>query len=614
MMARALLRGGSLWLAVVVILLDPGPWPRADQLVTAQPGAIAAQMPQAPSYQLLTNPSLESYDPPYGQFEGVNDQVASGWQRFWYDGPEPHWMDTRVFASSHLGGGWVERMADETSQMILSTEPYTAGLWQQVGGLTPGVGYGFHAAMLTIFQTSAQEPVHGTMIKEVGLDPSGGTDPRSPQVVWSELSGQDQEWQVSLSTAAYAQATTMTVFMRVTSPHPAGAWPFLNQSFLDSAILARTATVAATSPPVSHAESFEVLWDNAVPSPGDGIRVVRYDVQWLDEAEGIWHEWLTWTEDLAATFTGQRGHRYRFRARAWQRYPNGAHLPSPYQAEGDTETAVGAELTGHVLDSQERAVAGATVTVPETGQTAVSGPDGGFALALAPTSEPRSVVVSHAGWLAPPPVYGLTPTPMATMTVTWTLRPRDDAVTNGDFESGLEGWWATAGSAEGVPEPVHTGHGAAMLTRGMASELGLEPSLTLAAGLSQTVTLVDAWAPALSFWYRAEGTGEDGDLEVVLTVEKQTDGPAGISTEVAGPVAAEISTRVLTPPLQTDSRWHHFWALVDPPRAAFDGTVTADFRLGDQSSGEPLEVFVDEVSVGSTPGGPWGIYLPRVVR
>jgi len=248
-------------------------------------------------------------------------------------------MDTRVFASSHLGGGWVERIAGETSQMILSTEPYTAGLWQQVSGLTPGVGYGFHAAMLTIFQTSAQLPVPDTMIKEVGLDPTGGTDPRAPQVVWSEPSGQDHGWVVILSTAAFAQATTMTVFMRVTSPYPAGEWPFLNQSFLDSAILARTAQVSATSPLVTSREDFQVRWDNAVPSPEAEIRA--YDVQWQDEAEGVWHEWFTWTTDLAATFDGEWGHSYRFRARAWQRYPNGAHLPSPYSAEGDTRTVVG---------------------------------------------------------------------------------------------------------------------------------------------------------------------------------------------------------------------------------------------------------------------------------
>ena len=33
------------------------------------------------------------------------------------------------------------------------------------------------------------------------------------------------------------------------------------------------------------------------------------DVQWLDETEGIWHDWITETKDLlAAPFTGEQGH------------------------------------------------------------------------------------------------------------------------------------------------------------------------------------------------------------------------------------------------------------------------------------------------------------------
>jgi hypothetical protein len=155
-----------------------------------------AAAPDSPEYQLLTNPGVESYAPPYGQYEGVACQVATGWERFWYDGPEPYWMDTREFADG-FGTGWVERIEGETSQMVLATEPYTAGIWQQVDGLTPGVGYGFHAAMLTIFQTSAQDPVHGTMIKQVGMDPTGGIDPQAPSVVWSEADDHDQgPWDV----------------------------------------------------------------------------------------------------------------------------------------------------------------------------------------------------------------------------------------------------------------------------------------------------------------------------------------------------------------------------------------------------------------------------------
>ncbi|MEJ2212065.1 MAG: hypothetical protein P8129_23945, partial [Anaerolineae bacterium] len=345
--------------------------------------------------------------------------------------------------------------------MIVGTEPYTAGLWQQVGGLTPGAGYGFHAALLTIFQTSAQEPVPGTMIKEVGLDPSGGTDPQAPQVVWSEPNDRDHGWDVRRVTAAFSEAPTMTVFVRFTSLYPSGGLPLLNQSFVDSAIMAQTASVSAVSPAVSDSDSFQVRWDNALPSPQGEIR--WYDVQWLDEAEGAWHDWLTETDLLSATFQGQWGHRYRFRARAWQRYPNGAHLFSPYRAEGDSQTWVIPELRGQVWGPWGGALPGATVVVSETGQTAVSDAGGAFVLRLNPPLDSVSLAVSHPTWQAPPPRYDVSTAPTATLALTWTMRPAAGAVTNGDLEQGLAGWSATPGAARAVSDTVHTGRGAAVL-------------------------------------------------------------------------------------------------------------------------------------------------------
>ncbi len=360
----------------------------------------------------------------------------------------------------------MERIEGQTSQMILATEPYTAGLWQRVTGLTPGVGYGFHAALLTIFQTSAQPPVHGMMIKQVGMDPTGGIDPQAPTVVWSEPDGHDQgPWDVQRRTAVYAEAPTMTVFIRVASPHGSGGLPYLNQSFLDSAILARTPVVTATSPLTSPVPTFTVRWDNALPAPGGDLR--WYDLQWLDEAEGTWRDWLTTTYSVTAPFVGERGHVYRFRARAWQRYTNGAHLYSPYRPEGDTVTYIaGPKLIGWVLSFEEEPLLGATVAVSGTTYATASGPGGRYELVLPAASGPLTFTVSHAAWLAPPPLYGLRFGPTETVEFTWTLRPPDDAVVNGQFESDLVGWSLLA--ADGltptvVTEPVHTGYGALAL-------------------------------------------------------------------------------------------------------------------------------------------------------
>jgi hypothetical protein len=605
------LAGGGLLLAVLLVFLAPwapgrparaGDTPRLPGAAYRSPGNASS-----PAYQLLTNHGLELYDPPYGQYEGADCQVASGWQRFWYDGPEPHWIDCQVFAESPLGGGWVEAIEGDTSQMIVATEPYTAGLWQRVGGLTPGVGYGFHAALLTIFQTSAQPPVPGTMIKEVGLDPTGGTDPRAPQVVWSEPNDQDHGWDVKRVTAAFSEAPTMTVFVRFTSPYPSGGLPLLNLSFVDSAILAQTAEVAAVSPAVSEGESFEVRWDNAVPSPQGEIR--WYDVQWLDEVEGVWHDWRVRTDELAAPFEGQWGHRYRFRARAWQRYPNGAHLFGPYRAAGDTQTWVIPELRGEVWNAWGEGLPGATVVVSETGQTAVSQAGGVFVLRLNPPLDAASLAVSHPAWAVPPPRHEVSTAPTATLALTWTMRPAGDVVSNGDFEQGLAGWSWTPGSAATLSDTVHTGRGAVALAT--------EPP-TATVSLSQTVVLTGAWQPALGFWYRAREAGDEAGGEsafhVVLTVVTET---LSATLGAAGPPTATVavtSTQVLTPPLGVAGRWFYFWSPVGPPDSAVSGRVTVDFRL----RGEPGEalpaLYLDEVGLGPLPGGPWRLYLPLAVR
>ncbi len=568
----------------------------------------------APRYQLLTNSGMEVYDPPYTHFQGVDCQIATGWERFWYGGPEPYWMDTRVFADSHLGSGWVERIEGETSQLIVATQPYAAGLWQQVSGLTPGVAYGFHAAMLTIYQTSAPPSVDGMMIKQVGIDPAGGTDPRAPTVVWSEPNDLDETMDIDQRTAVYAQDPTITVFVRVISPHESGGLPYLNYSFLDSAILAQTPVVTATSPAVSDVPTFVVNWDNAIPAPGGG-RLKWRDVQWMDAVEGVWHDWMTRTYDVEATFVGERGHTYLFRARAWQRYPNGAHLYGPYRPEGDTSTVVaGPRLAGRVLDSEGRPVKGATVAVLGTTYAATSDVAGNYALDVQSWPEPQTVTVSHPWLASPAPVYGVTFGLTETVALTWTLRPPDDAVVNGEFESGLDSWSPI--NAQGVvvvTEPVHTGH--------QALALGGAPPLTaeraeqqaLTTGVTQTVALTAAWEPALSFWYRpvandsegAPSTASAAVFNVILSVTGWT----------ISPTLPVTTTRVYTPDLDIGG-WQHQWYYPGRPEAALTGTVTIRFLLRDPAPGDGpvITVYLDEISLGATPGGPHRAYLPLALK
>ena len=217
---------------VVLLVVSLLTWSGAELVVLGEPS-----MPNSPEgYQLLLNPGMEQGFLPYGaEFRGVPCQVAVGWTRFGDVEPRPCWMDARVFAHQVMDTNWVESIEGVTSQVIVSTEPYVAGIYQRVTGLTPGLPYGFHAAMLTIFQTSYPPVQHGMMVKDVGMDPTGGTDPNAETVVWSEPNDLDCQWDINQRTAVVAQTEAMTVFVRVTSPNSAGDWPYFNQSFLDSA-------------------------------------------------------------------------------------------------------------------------------------------------------------------------------------------------------------------------------------------------------------------------------------------------------------------------------------------------------------------------------------------
>lgn len=118
--------------------------------------------------------------------------------------------------------------------LVTDGVPFTAGLYQQVS-VTPGVVYqtdiGWAAAR-------CGEAVCENMERRLGLDPTGGTNPLAPSVVWSRIEAADDKWP-DLTVSARATGPRMTVFVWV--HHPAsygvdevyldavGLWPDLSQ-------------------------------------------------------------------------------------------------------------------------------------------------------------------------------------------------------------------------------------------------------------------------------------------------------------------------------------------------------------------------------------------------
>jgi hypothetical protein len=74
-------------------------------------------------------------------------------------------------------------------------------------------------------------------------------------------------------------------------------------------------TAAASSPPYSKSNAFDVCWTAEDPLPGSGLAAAPYDVQYKID-DGEWTDWLTGTSETHSSFTGEPGHAYYFRVRA----------------------------------------------------------------------------------------------------------------------------------------------------------------------------------------------------------------------------------------------------------------------------------------------------------
>lgn len=110
---------------------------------------------------------------------------------------------------------------------------WTAGLYQQVQ-VTVGKGY---AARMDWAASGAPD-----IERRVGIDPFGGTDPLSPQVVWG-ASAWDVSRMPDLRVSTFAQGSTITVFVWTHHPVSHGA----DEVFLDAVILVEDPTLGTQS-------------------------------------------------------------------------------------------------------------------------------------------------------------------------------------------------------------------------------------------------------------------------------------------------------------------------------------------------------------------------------
>ena len=147
-------------------------------------------------------------------FEGSPPrQVPSGWTPFVLSGDLTFMQDTDTM------------YAVPSLRMWSSGGTFTAGIFTQVGGLQPGATY-----VVAIGWGGPNEP--DTFGRRLGIDPTGGTDPQAPTVVWGPLHygpgrhlnypGPYSPGNPNLSVSAVAQGPTVTVFVWVEHPTSTG--------------------------------------------------------------------------------------------------------------------------------------------------------------------------------------------------------------------------------------------------------------------------------------------------------------------------------------------------------------------------------------------------------
>jgi len=171
-------------------------------------------------------------------------QVANGWTPWFQDGPNQdqglnhrpewkaenaQWHGTRRIKE----GAWAQKWGK-----VYST--HRAGVYQQVNVPAGSqVTLTAWAQAWSSTEDDAGVSKGGGYALMVGIDPTGGTDWGSGNIVWSEANRTLDQW-VQLSVSARAQGGTVTVYLRGEAE-----WPVKhNDSYWDDACLTYTAPTA----------------------------------------------------------------------------------------------------------------------------------------------------------------------------------------------------------------------------------------------------------------------------------------------------------------------------------------------------------------------------------
>ena len=187
---------------------------------------------QTQEENLLTNPGFEDgFD---------SSQVANGWES-WVsddeDAPDFQESPTYLQASDASDNGLIPqvRSGDEAQALFSFFASHDAGIYQQVDDITEGSELRFSIYGHVFSNSTAdvdQSTNPGGVTIRVGIDPTGGTDPFSDDIVYTEPFITYDTF-IQYNVIATAESDTATVFVRSTVTEPVQN----TIVFLDDAVL-----------------------------------------------------------------------------------------------------------------------------------------------------------------------------------------------------------------------------------------------------------------------------------------------------------------------------------------------------------------------------------------
>ncbi|MBZ0276517.1 MAG: LysM peptidoglycan-binding domain-containing protein [Anaerolineae bacterium] len=203
---------------------------------------------QAQGTNLLTNPGFE------GQFITIGGdstvQVATGWSP-WHvsgGGSSSENVQPEYYAASNVTAGLgVPRIRNGSDAQQYHTffATHDGGIFQRVTGVQSGATLEFRVFIYvwsSKFEDVNKSEEPGGVVAQVGIDPTGGTDGQSANIVWSAPVIQYDAYNEYIVTTP-ASGTAVTVFVRTTGTEPVKS----SNIYVDDASL----VVAGSSQPPS---------------------------------------------------------------------------------------------------------------------------------------------------------------------------------------------------------------------------------------------------------------------------------------------------------------------------------------------------------------------------